>query len=217
MTCDQMSDNDLLSCTNSLVTIMVVINHRNKPWGPRCLHISKPSKSLVIISLALNTFLRVFCARLALSEWESKALSLCAVVLCWIKKISWCAGPLELGGSPARHRPSDLVWSGDDILVRGTWRPPSFVEKLLSGTRDQGNRGWVCRKTWFPRSDTLSECFNNVDVSVPLWLTEPRDKYPRQEFASSYPALYVSAFHTSNSCVPLLLQSNLLIEKAIGC
>src|SRR6185503_4636951 len=34
---DQMSDNDLLSCTNSLVTIMVVINHRNIPLGPRCL------------------------------------------------------------------------------------------------------------------------------------------------------------------------------------
>ena len=37
LTYDQMSDNDLLSCTNSLVTIMVVINHRNIPWGPRCL------------------------------------------------------------------------------------------------------------------------------------------------------------------------------------
>jgi len=32
-----MSDNDSLSCTNSLVTIMVVINHRNIPRGPRCL------------------------------------------------------------------------------------------------------------------------------------------------------------------------------------
>jgi len=32
-----MSDNELLSCTNSLVTIIVVINHRNIPWGPRCL------------------------------------------------------------------------------------------------------------------------------------------------------------------------------------
>ena len=31
LTYDQMSDNDLLSCTNSLVTIMVVINHRNLP------------------------------------------------------------------------------------------------------------------------------------------------------------------------------------------
>jgi hypothetical protein len=25
-----------------------------------------------------------------------------------------------------------LVWSGDDGFVRGTWRLPSFVEKLLS-------------------------------------------------------------------------------------
>ena len=56
-------------------------------------------------------------------------------------------------------------------------------------------------ETWWPSSNTLSECYNNVDVGVPLWLTEPRDKHPRQEFASSYPALYVSAFHTSNSCV----------------
>jgi hypothetical protein len=31
LTYDQMSDNDLLSCTNLLVTIMVVINHRNIP------------------------------------------------------------------------------------------------------------------------------------------------------------------------------------------
>ena len=50
--------------------------------------------------------------------------------------------PWSIGGSPARHRPSDLVWSGDDNLVRGTWRPPSFVEKLLSGNQDQGDRGF---------------------------------------------------------------------------
>ena len=31
LTYEQMSDNDLLSCTHSLVTIMVVINHRNIP------------------------------------------------------------------------------------------------------------------------------------------------------------------------------------------
>ncbi|RLM94223.1 hypothetical protein C2845_PM08G19200 [Panicum miliaceum] len=41
--------------------------------------------------------------------------------------------PWSLGGSPASLRPSGLVWSGDDGFVRGTWRPPSFVEKLLSG------------------------------------------------------------------------------------
>jgi hypothetical protein len=39
----------------------------------------------------------------------------------------------SLGGSPANFRPSDLVWSSDDGFVRGTWRPPSFTEKLLSG------------------------------------------------------------------------------------
>ena len=55
-------------------------------------------------------------------------------------------------------------------------------------------------ETWLPESNTLSECFNNVDVGVSLWLIEPRDKYPHREFASSYPALYVSAFHTNFSC-----------------
>jgi hypothetical protein len=40
-------------------------------------------------------------------------------------------GPKWLTGH--RHRPSDLVWSGEDTLCGGTWRPPSLVEKLLSG------------------------------------------------------------------------------------
>ena len=43
-------------------------------------------------------------------------------------------------------------------------------------------------KTWWPSSNTLSEYYNNVDVGVPLWLTEPRDKHPHQEFAIYYPA-----------------------------
>ena len=47
--------------------------------------------------------------------------------------------PWSFEGSPAHHRPSDLVWSGDDNFVRGTCRPPSFVEKLLSETRGQGD------------------------------------------------------------------------------
>ena len=60
--------------------------------------------------------------------------------------------PKEELGAPApwscearrqRHRPSDLVWSGDDNFVRGTWRPPSFVEKLLSRNRDQRDRGFA--------------------------------------------------------------------------
>ena len=88
-----------------------------------------------------------------------------------------------------RHRPSDLVWSGDDNIVRGTWRPPSFVEKLLSGNRGKVTVIVFTEETWWPSSNTLSECYNNVDVGVPLWLTEPRDKHPRQEFVISYPAL----------------------------
>ena len=51
--------------------------------------------------------------------------------------------PWSFDGSPARHRPSDLVWGGDDNFVRGTWRPPSFVEKLLSGNLDQDDRGFA--------------------------------------------------------------------------
>ena len=44
-------------------------------------------------------------------------------------------------------------------------------------------------ETWWQCSNTLSEYYNNVDVGVLLWLTEPRDKHPHQEFAISYPAL----------------------------
>ena len=88
-----------------------------------------------------------------------------------------------------RHRPSNLVWSGDDIFVRGTWRPPSFVEKLLVEPGAKVTVIVFTEETWWPSSNTLSECYNNVDVGVPLWLTEPRDKHPRQEFAISYPAL----------------------------
>jgi hypothetical protein len=39
-------------------------------------------------------------------------------------------GPKWLTGY--RHRPSGLVWSDEDT-VRGTWRPPYLVEKVLSG------------------------------------------------------------------------------------
>ena len=67
----------------------------------------------------------------------------CALVLWFLsepKEDFGAPAPWSLEGSPASHRPSDLVWSGGDTFVRGTWRPPSFVE-LLSGTRDQGDRG----------------------------------------------------------------------------
>ena len=73
--------------------------------------------------------------------------------------------PWSIGGLPVSQRPSGSMWSGVDNLVRGTWRPPSFVVKLLSGKRDQSDRGdltslgdesrRVPEETWWPRSDTL--------------------------------------------------------------
>ena len=74
----------------------------------------------------------------------SEKARLCAFVLWFFSE------PKEDFGAPApwsfvahrqRQRPSDLVWSGVDDFVRETWRPPSFMEKLLSGTRDQGDLG----------------------------------------------------------------------------
>ena len=58
------------------------------------------------------------------------------------EKISVCRPLGALLARRQRQRPSDLVWSGVDDLVRGTWRPLSFVEKILSGNRDQGDRGF---------------------------------------------------------------------------
>ena len=47
--------------------------------------------------------------------------------------------PWSIGGSPARQRPSGLVWSGVDNIVRGAETPPSWA-RSLSGKRDQGDR-----------------------------------------------------------------------------
>ena len=42
-----------------------------------------------------------------------------------------------------RHVFDTPAWCGavTTSFVRGTWRPPSLVEKLLSGTKDQGDHG----------------------------------------------------------------------------
>jgi len=45
-------------------------------------------------------------------------------------------GPI--GGSPASQRPSGLVWSGVDNIVRGTETPHSWAISL-SEDRDQGD------------------------------------------------------------------------------
>jgi hypothetical protein len=54
-------------------------------------------------------------------------------------------GPKWLTGN--RHRPFVLVWSGEDTLCGGTWRPPSLVEKLLSGGGIKVTKGaWLVPK-----------------------------------------------------------------------
>ena len=96
--------------------------------------------------------------------------------------------PSSISDSPASQRPFGLVWSGVNNFVRGTWRPPSFVGKLLSGKRDQGDRDCVHGRDLVAGSNTLRECFNNMDVGAPLWQSEPRDKSLCREFASSHPS-----------------------------
>ena len=71
--------------------------------------------------------------------------------------------PWSIGGSPARQRPSVLVWSGVDNFVRGTETSPSWAISL-SEDRDQGDRDCVHGRDLLPGSDTRRECFNNVDV-----------------------------------------------------
>ena len=69
----------------------------------------------------------------------------CAFVLWFLsepKEDFGAPAPWSFEGSPARHRPSDLVWSGDDNFVRDV-ETPSFVEKLFSETWGQGDRDCV--------------------------------------------------------------------------
>jgi len=126
-----------------------------------------------------------------ISSWESVRARCCALwlVLEWIKSCISVHRPLwRLGGSPARQRPSGLVRSGVDNLVWGTWRPPSFVGKLLNGKWDQGDRDCVHGRDLIAESNTLRQCFNNMDVGTPSWQSEPRDKSSCREFASSHPS-----------------------------
>ena len=68
------------------------------------------------------------------------------------------------------------------------------MEKLLSGKRDQGDRDCIHRRDLIVGSNTLRECFNNVDVGASLWKSEPRDKSSCREFASSNPSFKLPYF-----------------------
>ena len=62
------------------------------------------------------------------------------------------------------------------LFVREMWRPPSLVEKLLSGTRGQGDRddlqalvatqGESRKRLGGRETILLIECFNNMVVGV---------------------------------------------------
>ena len=64
-------------------------------------------------------------------------------------------------------------------------KPEFLVVSLVeSGKND---RDCIHRRDLIVRSNTLRECFNNMDVGVLSWLTKPRDK--SSEFTSSHPFL----------------------------
>ena len=96
--------------------------------------------------------------------------------------------PWSFEGSPARHRPSNLVWRGDDNFVRGRGDPHPLWRTSLVELGAKVTVIVFTEETWWLSSNTFSECYNNVNIGVTLWLTEPRDKHPHQEFAISYSA-----------------------------
>jgi len=146
-------------------TILELLETRDTSYTLK--NISKPSKEQVDHTLKFSTCFVSVSARLAL-ERVSKVVP-CALVLLENHLLYSVCRPLGvLVACRQCHRPSGLVWSGDDIFVRGTWRPPPFLVKLLSGKRDQGVRDCVHGRELIAGSNTLCECFNNVDVGVPL-------------------------------------------------
>ena len=100
------------------------------------------------------------------------------------------------------RRPLGALWLAGNVIDPPTWC--GVATTTLCRGRGDPHLLWrsslvepgakvtmivFTEETWRPSSNTLSECYNNVDIGVPLWLTEPRDKHPRQEFAIYYPAL----------------------------
>ena len=80
-----------------------------------------------------------------------------------------CAGPLEHLVA-RRHVIDPPAWCGvaTTTLYEGRGDLLSFVVKLLSGKQNQGGRDCVHGRDLIARSNTLRECFNNVDVGASL-------------------------------------------------
>ena len=110
---------------------------------------SNSTLSLVITSLRLSTFHESVSARLALERARARCCYL--VVGSRVNRtcIQGVLPPWSHGDTPASLQSSNLVWSGVDDHVRGMWTRPSFVEKLFSRKRDQGDRR-TWREPWSP-------------------------------------------------------------------
>ena len=70
-------------------------------------------------------------------------MPLCCGSLSNLQEELGASAPWSFEARRQRRRPSDLVWSGVDDLCAGDVETPSLVEKLLSETRNQGNRDCV--------------------------------------------------------------------------
>ena len=134
------------------------------------LNISKPSKVLIDHIFRFSTSLAL--------EWVSEQdCESCALVLVWTKV--YLCEPTILGVLLTRRHVNDPpAWCGAASIsfVRGTWRPLPWWRSSLVESGAKVIVIVFTEKIWWPRSNTLCECFNNVDIGLPLCLTEPRDK-----------------------------------------
>ena len=109
----------------------------------------------------------------------------------------WLAGTSSTLRLDVERRGQALCGGYGDPL---SWWRSSLVEPGIKVTV-----GLVSSKeTWLPRSNTLCECFNNVDVGMPLWLTEPPYKSScHKSLHSLIPPLNFRISYC-NLCVPLI-------------
>ena len=93
------------------------------------------------------------------------------------QQVFQCAGPLE-HLVDRRHVIDPPAWCGaaTTTLYGGCGDHLSFVGKLHSGKRDQGDCDCVHGRDLVAGSNTLRECFNNIDIGASLWQSEPWDK-----------------------------------------
>ena len=137
------------------------------------------STSFVSVSGRINSLESVrarCCALWLVLEWTNKYFGAPAPWSIW-----WLAGTsstLRLDVERQR-RP----FTGDVETPSPLWAS-SLVESGIKVTVIV-----FTEETWLPGSNTLRECFNNVDVGAPLWQSKPWDKFSCQEYAFSHSSL----------------------------